>query len=275
MSHPWMPFYVSDYLSDTMHLSTVEHGAYLLLIMHYWQHGCLPNDDAKLSRICRLSADTFLEVRDTLAGLFGEGWSHKRIDAELARTEDKRQKRAASGRKGGEAKASKQTDGNCLANASDLPQQKATNYNHSHKEEHPVSPSEIRPPQKSRGQFLPQDWKPCPEGQRMAIAEIGSRDAALRELEKFRNYWFAKSGADGRKRDWEATWRNWIMRAAENGQRNGNHQRQHRPASGHDNLLAAMDELLGGGDHGGGRPPGTAGAVDAERDAEGVYQFSH
>lgn len=85
MSAPaWMPFYIADYLADTGHLSTVEHGAYLLLIMHYWQNGGLPADDLKLSRITRLPLKEWLSIRDTIADLFGDDWHHKRIDKELA-----------------------------------------------------------------------------------------------------------------------------------------------------------------------------------------------
>jgi hypothetical protein len=36
-----------------------------------------------------------------------------------------------------------------------------------------------------------------------------------RETEKFINYWTAKSGRDATKLDWDATWRNWILNAAE------------------------------------------------------------
>jgi hypothetical protein len=35
------------------------------------------------------------------------------------------------------------------------------------------------------------------------------------EHEKFTNYWIAQPGVKGRKVNWEATWRNWIIRAAE------------------------------------------------------------
>lgn len=86
---PYMPLYVADYMADAAHLSTVEHGAYLLLIMTYWQRGCpLPADDRKLARIVRMTDDEWRDVRDTLAEFFrvtGDAWSHKRIDQELQR----------------------------------------------------------------------------------------------------------------------------------------------------------------------------------------------
>ncbi|WP_322997936.1 hypothetical protein [Castellaniella sp.] len=37
-------------------------------------------------------------------------------------------------------------------------------------------------------------------------------DDALRVADSFRDYWAAKAGADARKVDWEATWRNWVRR---------------------------------------------------------------
>jgi hypothetical protein len=35
------------------------------------------------------------------------------------------------------------------------------------------------------------------------------------ETEKFINYWQSKSGKDATKLDWVATWRNWMLTAAE------------------------------------------------------------
>lgn len=45
----------------------------------------------------------------------------------------------------------------------------------------------------------------------------GLIDAGLgnRETDKFVNYWHAKSGKDATKIDWPATWRNWMLTAAE------------------------------------------------------------
>lgn len=81
----WMPLNVGDYLRDTHYLTVVEHGAYLLLIMHYWQDGGLPNDEKMIMRLAHLTAEQWSESRSVLVALFDEGWKHKRIEAELAK----------------------------------------------------------------------------------------------------------------------------------------------------------------------------------------------
>lgn len=96
MSRPWMPLYVADYLADTAHLGALQSGAYLHLIMHYWQHGGLPENDAALMRIARLTQTEWKRERAAIASFFHDGWKHKRIDAELAHAAEISSKRRAS-----------------------------------------------------------------------------------------------------------------------------------------------------------------------------------
>lgn len=109
----WMPIYWGDYLKHTGHLSTVEHGAYLLLIGHYWSSGApLPDDDAKLRRIAKVeTAAQWKKLRPTVAAFFTIGggvWKHGRVDRELGaaskRSADAKAKaeRAAKARWGGQ-----------------------------------------------------------------------------------------------------------------------------------------------------------------------------
>lgn len=105
MSRPWMPLYVADYLGDTGHLSTLEHGAYMLLIMNYWQLGELPTSDEDLATIVRLSLKDWLRMRTKIARLFQDGWHHKRIDAEIEAADRKYENLAAAGKRGGDARA--------------------------------------------------------------------------------------------------------------------------------------------------------------------------
>jgi uncharacterized protein YdaU (DUF1376 family) len=101
MNRPWMPLYVGDYLGDTGHLTTAQHGAYLLLMMHYWRKGELPDDDRQLSKISKLPLKTWCEYRPTLQDFFHEGWKHERIDAELEKMLRVSKQRAIAGQKGG------------------------------------------------------------------------------------------------------------------------------------------------------------------------------
>jgi len=84
---PYMRLYIADYLADTAHLSAIQHGAYLLLIMNYWQTGrALPSNDVKLARIARMTPKEWAEHGPVLAEFFQDrdgAWHHKRIDAEL------------------------------------------------------------------------------------------------------------------------------------------------------------------------------------------------
>lgn len=97
----WMPLYVGDYLGDTGHLTTSQHGAYLLLMMHYWRKGGLPDDDEQLSAITKLPLNIWKSYRNIIQAFFYDGWYHKRIEEELAVMEAKTRKRAAAGSKGG------------------------------------------------------------------------------------------------------------------------------------------------------------------------------
>jgi hypothetical protein len=80
-----MQLYVADYLADTMHLTTEEHGAYLLLIFNYWQTG-KPIPKVRLARIARVSSDRWLEIEPALSEFFesdGEHWIHLRIERDI------------------------------------------------------------------------------------------------------------------------------------------------------------------------------------------------
>jgi len=84
----WMPLYVADYLADTSRLTTEQHGAYLLLLIDYWRNGPLPDDDAVLAQITRMSPDAWSNARSTLQAFFKHEsgrWVHGRVEAELAK----------------------------------------------------------------------------------------------------------------------------------------------------------------------------------------------
>lgn len=84
MKRPWMPLYIADYLRKTTHLGALESGAYLHLIMDYWQNDGLPADDKKLARIAKLTDREWKASKETLQEFFHDGWKHEKVDAEIA-----------------------------------------------------------------------------------------------------------------------------------------------------------------------------------------------
>ncbi len=73
----------------------------------------------------------------------------------------------------------------------------------------------------SRGARIPDDFQPRQEDLDAMRGECPQVDLDA-ETRIFRDYWVAVPGAKGVKKNWHATWRNWIRRAAQRqGQRGG------------------------------------------------------
>jgi uncharacterized protein YdaU (DUF1376 family) len=96
MKRHWMPLYIGDYLKDTRRLSTLEHGAYLLLIMEYWNSGELPNDSRQLARIAGLSFDEWMDIESIIKRYFNDDWTHDRVEHELSEAQANSDRRTAA-----------------------------------------------------------------------------------------------------------------------------------------------------------------------------------
>ncbi|UZF43188.1 helix-turn-helix domain-containing protein [Rhodococcus rhodochrous] len=65
----------------------------------------------------------------------------------------------------------------------------------------------------TRGVRISEDFQPQQENVEWAETNHPGVDLST-ETEKFVNYWLAESGAKAAKRNWDRTWRNWIINAA-------------------------------------------------------------
>lgn len=74
----------------------------------------------------------------------------------------------------------------------------------------PAAEPAPKPAEKPKnGTRLPADWTLPPEWAVWARGKRPDLDPA-EQAEKFADFWHAKPGKDGRKLDWQATWRTWI-----------------------------------------------------------------
>jgi uncharacterized protein YdaU (DUF1376 family) len=69
---PAIPLWTDAYLGDTTHLTTLEHGAYLLLLITAWRSpDCrLPNDDKMLARYTKLSPAQWKRIKPMILAFF-------------------------------------------------------------------------------------------------------------------------------------------------------------------------------------------------------------
>lgn len=201
---PYMQFYVADYLADTAHLNAAQHGAYMLLLMNYWQRGkALKNDNERLANVARMSNDEWTANKNIIAEFFqvtADEWIHKRIEIDLKAVAAKSAKAKAAG----QASAN-----NRKSNGRSTSAKQGVKRTFNHTDKIRTDKNRIdKKVSKGRGSRFalaspPGDWIQFCVTQRPDLDPGGTFD-------QFSDYWKARPGKEGMKLDWEATWRNWV-----------------------------------------------------------------
>lgn len=197
----FMPFYVGDYLKDTLRLTTLQHGAYVLLLCAYWTGGPLPDDDDALAAIAKLGMPDWKRVRTTLGKLpffdIRDGlWHQKRADEELSKAQT-RYERAIAGAHAmhKQRRSKKQAGDKQVLSTSDA------HANHNHTATQEGSPSEL---------------PSCDSSARQASRRVKAAPPVALEVPPG---WEQKSEkwAEFRSKLSDGEWRAWFAKARLNG----------------------------------------------------------
>ena len=242
----WMPLYVGSYLANTTHLTTEQHGAYLLLILAAWKRdGRLPADDCQLASICKMTAPSWRKNRAVLLEFFerdGDAFTHDRVTAEREKAQQLSETRRQVGKLGGRPRKQPESNEKPIgsANANLLRSQTET------PSPSPISESEhqqIIEPQQSDARAAPRratrlkpDWQPRADDLVYAVGEGFDETEVERMAADFRDYWTSKSGQAATKLDWPATWRRWVRTCAD--RRRTTPRANHEPAHANDKLAS-------------------------------------
>jgi uncharacterized protein YdaU (DUF1376 family) len=216
-----MPFYIGDYLADTLHLSRDQHGGYMLLIIAYWRNGSpLIDDDGSLGAITKSAPAEWRKLRPVMARFFivKDGyWHHKRIDHELGKAKHRTEERSNAGAKG--AAKRWQTDSSAIAKPmANASQNDGPLQSQSQEEEKSSLSGAKKAPAKRRQ--VPEDWLPSEAGREFALERAGWSGARIeREIEHFRYHHRKKGEALA---DIDAGWRTWVINGDKYQERGGN-----------------------------------------------------
>lgn len=214
---PYIPFYTSDFLGGTSGMTAATKGVYItLLSLMYEAEGPLTQAWDTLARRSGCTLPAFKKAIETLvddgkvevsdAGI----WSEK-CDKHIAqRRERSDSAKAAAGKRWEKIKEKqRKTDANAMrtqCQPEPEPEIEKEEPNGSSKKSGSGS-------SKGKGTRLPYNWHlPMAWGE-WAVAEGMDEFSVRREGDRFADYWHGLSGARGVKRDWQATWRNWIRKA--------------------------------------------------------------
>lgn len=218
---PWIKFYPRDWRGDQAlrAVSIAARGLWIecLCIMHEakpYGHLVLngnPVDDDTLARMTGVPVDAVSALMTELrqAGVLsvtGKG-------VVFSRRMTKDHARAHKGRLSAKKRWQQASDGVEQSEAPNrYPNRRPITHIPEARSQRKKDPPSEGPKKVCRGTRLPEDWKPPPSG---CPGLTLTPEFLAAEEAKFRDYWRAQPGQRGVKLDWDATWRNWLRRAAE------------------------------------------------------------
>lgn len=229
------PHHIGDFNNATRHLTRIERSVYRDMIeLYYDTEEPLTLDTSALCRkIIARTEEESTAVEQVLNEFFTkteQGWHHSRCESEINTYRASITAKSAAGKASAAKREQERTERlAALNNSSTVVQQPLDSVGSSvqltsnqepvtinqepKREEKPSTPA-LRSSRTPKASRLPADWQlPQPWGE-WALAEQPSwtPDGVRHVADTFRDYWAAKGGADARKVDWEATWRNWVRR---------------------------------------------------------------
>lgn len=209
---PSMPMYWDAYLADTTHLTTEEHGAYLLLLAAMWRrNGTVPDDDRDNARILGLTVGKWRKVKARIEGflIFKDGQiSQKNLQKIWENTQEKIEKNRLNGSKGGRPKSKENNDiGKPDGFVSDNPKETIPEPEpESLKRDTKVSP-------KSESTAMPEGWIP---DQAKAESLIEKYNLIPEELNLvFKRMKDECDAKNIRYKNWDLAFANWVGKSVE------------------------------------------------------------
>lgn len=217
----WMAFNVADYVANTLHLTTRQHGGYILLICAAWNgKGFLPGTDDGLRAIAKLTPKEWREDGPALKAFLTRhpdgSWLHERVAFERNESELRIEAKRKAGAEGARRRWNGRGNGKPIAVPSQ-PQRQTD----AHLQEHLQEPVTTTPSVANsapvgashtpRAQLITEDWEPT-EADLIALRKerpdlIGALyDARMRD---FRDWCAAQAT---RSFNPVATWRGFMRK---------------------------------------------------------------
>lgn len=209
----WMPFYITDWMAKTGDLTAEARGAYAELLFAYWRiGGPLPDHQEKLQRLARCTDREWKRVSLEVMSFFTldmNGWTHNRVEEELAKATARYEAKAGAGAKGAANRWHKQrqTDGTANSTAIAMPMTTGCTTHNSHSPIGEQHPSDVVASKPARRSQISPDWMLSLKDRQHAAAKGLDPKTITAISEQFRDHHLAKGTVLANV---SAAWRTWV-----------------------------------------------------------------